>query len=107
MSDRTYWHVPGARSWHAQNPAGLWIYTAFCGRFVNEGPIPETADRIPPTAHLCGNCARIIAAQTDIEPPRPMRIPGLAEAVRETLLDDKPIPFVGDGDGSVEEGAPI
>ena len=69
MTDRVYWHVPGARSWHALVPgtAGR----ALCGLYRQaEAPdfTPiERADRLPPSAHLCGNCARSIAARTDVE----------------------------------------
>lgn len=69
--DRTYWHVPGARAWHARNPKA---YRDVDGAICGYAWIPsfsnlqlETADRLPPTAHLCGNCARVIAARTDIE----------------------------------------
>lgn len=66
--DRTYWHVPGAKSWHALEPGedGMWLYTA-CGRSALHKPPTEVADRLPPTGHLCQNCGRIIAARTDIE----------------------------------------
>ena len=67
MTDRMYWHVPGARSWHADADGVQNI--SLCGRWPVTAPgvFADRADRIPPTAHLCGNCARIIAARTDIE----------------------------------------
>ena len=65
-TDRTYWHVPGARSWHATAPGG-----ALCGR-TEPANLPESAiqvsDRVPRDGHLCGSCSRIIAARTDVEP---------------------------------------
>lgn len=51
----------------------------------------EILFELPPNPKLCKRCFA--------EPVSPLR--------RSDLLDDKPIPFVGDGDGSVEEGAPI
>lgn len=75
-ADRTYWHVPGARSWHACRPSTNYVRLwALCGRndAVTQGMAPEDprrtqeSDRLPSTAHLCGNCARVIAARTDVE----------------------------------------
>ena len=79
MTDRTYWTVRVTRdgqsfgviqerAWHANRPTrALWLVGA-CRR-TNRGYEDRTAevDRIPPDGHLCGNCARIIAAQTDEE----------------------------------------
>lgn len=70
-ADRTYWHVSGARSWHADRQSDFTrtrIVWSLCGLSYIARADTETADRIPPTAHLCGNCSRVIAARTDIEP---------------------------------------
>lgn len=80
--DREYFRF--AAAWHAQAFINSWrIRTSACGRHfpMNSGsreralelaaPV-ETADRIPPTAHLCGNCARSIAARTDFEGAPPV-----------------------------------
>ena len=68
--DRTYWHHIGApTAWHAVlTRNGRW-FRFLCGRDneTTDGLDNEIADRIPPTAHLCGNCARSIAARTDSE----------------------------------------
>lgn len=72
-ADRTYFHVttrPHAprRMWHAAAYGDVQAYAmAFCNFTPGRSKTVESADRIPPSAHLCGNCARIIAARTDIE----------------------------------------
>lgn len=74
MSDRTYFHVttrPHAprRAWHALAPADPAVRpTGVCGFVTKCGASVDGGDRVPPDAHLCGNCARVIAAQTDVEP---------------------------------------
>jgi hypothetical protein len=76
VTDRAYWHVPGARSWHALQEWGTAMgqpyVKGFCGRRANAGRTDslETVDRLPPDAHLCGSCARVIAARTDLEEDR-------------------------------------
>lgn len=70
-ADRTYWRVltyrPDSRerAWHAAMRIGDSF--SLCGRVTPE-PVAH-ADRLPPAAHLCGNCARSIAARTDVEAP--------------------------------------
>lgn len=79
ITDRQYWHHFGAKAWHSYDPRqtvvrmtgpGMGTFLGLCGRHVQitgEGDGVDHADRIPPDAHLCGSCARIIAARTDIE----------------------------------------
>lgn len=71
MTDRVYWHVPGARSWHALEGGQTWPYRAICGRSTLRRPEKaiEFADRLPAASHLCSGCARVIAARTDVEEP--------------------------------------
>ena len=77
MTDWIYWHVPGARSWHADPDVGAIEYRAevvgtgtLCGRFLRVDGRKEVLDSattgIPPDAYLCGNCARLIAARADV-----------------------------------------
>lgn len=76
-TDRTYWYVPGARSWHADRGdlSLRYFHAGLCGRTdnVTEGMAAsdvrqtELSDRVPSNGHLCGSCARVIAAATDIE----------------------------------------
>lgn len=72
-ADRTYYRAMYARSWHGLrdyehvDPDRITVYLrSICGRLVALADA-DTADRLPPTAHLCGNCARVIAARTDVE----------------------------------------
>lgn len=116
MTDRTYWHLPGARSWHSLNDVvlkpgitlsrpdgmGARFFTAICGRNATDARtrIVERADRIPSDAHLCGNCARVIAARTDVE--------GAAESSRRR--DKQAGPNIAADSGSDYgnfEGAPV
>lgn len=66
MADRTYWHLKGrSLAWHVLNPESA-PEQAPCGQQSDGRPV-ELADRVPPHAHVCGNCARIVLADTDIE----------------------------------------
>jgi hypothetical protein len=69
MTDRVYFHVPGARSWHALEGDQTWPYRAACGRSTVSRPerAIEFADRIPAASHACAHCLRVIAARTDVE----------------------------------------
>jgi len=62
--DRTYWNVPGWK-WHALAPSQSTLPQSICGQMAPRQP--ETSDRVPSHGKLCGSCARIIAARTDIE----------------------------------------
>lgn len=61
--DRTYWK--GAKAWHAMRLTRLIDFRALCGRTGHR--TSETSDRVPADGHLCGSCARSIAAATDVE----------------------------------------
>ena len=66
LMDRTYWRHWGANhAWHALRLTRSLAPVSICGRKAHSAH--EIVDRIPPEGHLCGNCARIIAAQTDVE----------------------------------------
>lgn len=65
--DRTYWRQPGG-AWHALDTTKRSSYPrSVCGRWAQRTK-PEESDRVPSDGHLCGNCGRVIAARTDIEP---------------------------------------
>lgn len=67
IKDRRYGQQREGLAFHAVYFPGraVWNYS-----ICNIGWLFEvnlTKDRLPPDAHLCGNCARIIAAMTDEE----------------------------------------
>lgn len=69
MIDRTYIRVGPDSTWHAfvtwtRVPGHARVS---CGRTLNAGTGHESADRVPSSGHLCGNCSRVIAASTDVE----------------------------------------
>ena len=63
--DRIYWRHWERKAWHALRLTRSIDPVSICGRKAHAAH--ELADRIPPEGHLCGNCARVIAAQTDVE----------------------------------------